>query len=109
MRKFGGLMYLLCMLILSSCSDDVCRVDGKMSDFPGETTVYLLRRTGEFTRDTLIQTVMKDGSFRVDIPRKFLVSIPTIIFRRTCHLRIVNRFTVTLHTYISLFRKKLNR
>lgn len=69
MRKFGGLMYLLCMLILSSCSDDVCRVDGKMSDFPGETTVYLLRRTGEFTRDTLIQTVMKDGSFRVDIPR----------------------------------------
>ena len=35
MRKFGGLMYLLCMLILSSCSDDVCRVDGKMSDFPG--------------------------------------------------------------------------
>ena len=69
MRKFGGLMYLLCMLILSSCSDDVCRVDGKMSDFPGETTVYLLSRTGEFTHDTLMQTVMKDGSFRLEIPR----------------------------------------
>ena len=69
MRKFGGLMYLLCMLILSSCSDDVCRVDGKMSDFPGETTVYLLSRTGEFTYDTLMQTVMKDGSFRLEIPR----------------------------------------
>ena len=62
-------MYLLCMLILSSCSDDVCRVDGKMSDFPGETTVYLLSRTGEFTHDTLMQTVMKDGSFRLEIPR----------------------------------------
>ena len=69
MRKFGRLMYLLCMLILSSCSDDVCRVDGKMSDFPGETTVYLLSRTGEFTHDTLMQTVMKDGSFRLEIPR----------------------------------------
>jgi len=69
MRKFGGLMYLLCMLILSGCSDDTCKVDGKMSDFSGETTVYLLRRTGEFTHDTLMQTVMKDGSFRLEIPR----------------------------------------
>ena len=69
MKKFGGLMYLLCMLILSGCSGDACNVDGKMSDFSGETTVYLLRRTGEFTHDTLMQTVMKDGSFRLEIPR----------------------------------------
>lgn len=69
MKKFGGLMYLLCMLILSGCSGDACKVDGKMSDFSGETTVYLLRRTGEFTHDTLMQTVMKDGSFRLEIPR----------------------------------------
>lgn len=69
MKKFGGLMYLLCVLMLSACGDDACRVDGKMSDFPGETTVYLLRRTGEFTRDTLVQTVMKDGSFCMEIPR----------------------------------------
>ena len=69
MKKFGGLMYLLCMLILSGCSGDACKVDGKMSDFSGETTVYLLRRTGEFTHDTLMQTVMKDGSSRLEIPR----------------------------------------
>lgn len=69
MKKFGGLMYLLCMLILSGCSGDACKVDGKMSDFSGETTVYLLRRTGEFTHDTLMQTVMKDGSFCLEIPR----------------------------------------
>ena len=69
MKKFGGLVYLLCMLILSGCSDDVCNVNGKMSDFSGETTVYLLRRTGEFTHDTLMQTVMKDGSFRLEVPR----------------------------------------
>ena len=60
MKKFGGLMYLLCMLILSGCSGDACKVDGKMSDFSGETTVYMLRRTGEFTHDTLMQTVRKD-------------------------------------------------
>lgn len=68
MKKLAGLMYLLCMLIWSGCSDDVCRVEGKMSDFPGETTVYLLRKTGEFTRDTLMQTGMKDGSFHLELP-----------------------------------------
>ena len=54
-------MYLLCMLILSSCSDDVCRVDGKMSDFQGGDNGLPVEQNGEFTHDTLMQTVMKDG------------------------------------------------
>ncbi|WP_303327353.1 TlpA disulfide reductase family protein [Butyricimonas paravirosa] len=70
MKKLYGLVYLLCLLVGESCSGDMCRVDGKMSDFPGETTVYMLRRTGEFTSDTVMRTVMKDGSFRLDIPRE---------------------------------------
>lgn len=66
MEKLSGLMILLCMLILVSCND-ICRVEGKMSDVPEETTVYMLRRTGEFTNDTVLQTVMKDGSFRLEL------------------------------------------
>lgn len=69
MKKLSGLVYLLCVLMLGSCNE-VCRVDGKMSDFPGEMTVYMLRRTGEFTYDTVMQTAMKEGVFRLDLPRE---------------------------------------
>lgn len=66
MEKISGLIVLLCMLILISCSD-TCQVEGKIMGIPEETTVYMLRRTGEFTNDTVLQTVMKKGSFRLKL------------------------------------------
>lgn len=67
MRKMNGLICLLGVLMLGSCANDVCRVEGKMSDLPGEMTVYMLRRTGEFTHDTVMKTPMKDGRFSLEI------------------------------------------
>ena len=69
MKKFRGVVCLLLALVLGSCND-TCRVEGKMSDIQEETTVYMLRRTGEFTFDTIMQTVMKEGSFRLELSRE---------------------------------------
>lgn len=69
MKKFSGVVCLLLAFVLGSCND-TCRVEGKMSDIPEETTVYMLRRTGEFTFDTIMQTVMKEGAFQLELPRE---------------------------------------
>lgn len=68
MKKMGGLMFLFCVLMISC--QDTCRVEGEMSDSPGETTVYVLRRTGEFTNDTVMQTVMKEGRFCLELAQE---------------------------------------
>lgn len=69
MKKLSGVVCLLLVFMLGGCND-TCLVEGKMSDIPEETTVYMLRRTGEFTSDTVMQTVMKEGVFRLELPRE---------------------------------------
>lgn len=63
-----NLVYLLGLLCLTACSG-VCRVEGKMSDFQGDEAVFVLRKTGEFTFDTIMQTTMKDGTFLLELPQ----------------------------------------
>lgn len=70
MKTTNKWFFLLSMFAISGCQDNTCHVQGKLSGFPGETTVYMLRRTGEFTRDTLMQTEMKNGKFQLNIPQE---------------------------------------
>lgn len=68
MKKWNKWLSLACLYTLAACQDNTCRVEGQLANIPGETTVYMLRRTGEFARDTLLQTTMQEGRFRLEVP-----------------------------------------
>lgn len=56
------------MMLLPAEAQNTCRVEGQMEGFDNDTPVLVLRRTGEFTRDTVVQTVINDGKFAFDMP-----------------------------------------
>lgn len=63
------LLYLVGVVLCFWSCGGVCLVEGKMNDFSEDLPVYLLKRTGEFTYDTVGQTQMKNGLFQLDIPK----------------------------------------
>ena len=53
---------------MPATAQNVCTVKGEMGGFDDNTLVYMLRRTGEFTRDTVMQTVINGGYFSFEVP-----------------------------------------
>jgi peroxiredoxin len=69
MKKILKLTILfLAIPFASSCSANECMVTGTIEGLNDGTQVFVLKRTGEFTRDTIAQGVIENGSFRVVLP-----------------------------------------
>lgn len=78
MKKLSCFTGLLGICMLAACSgENVCRVNGIMRGMEGQDSVYVLRSTGEFTRDTVMQaSIDKD--------------ISTLNYLRNCGARNMN-------------------
>lgn len=61
---------LATVYILPITAQDVCELKGNVSGFDDNTPVYMLRRTGEFTNDTVMQSTINGGKFSFKISAK---------------------------------------
>ncbi len=71
MKKLSSFASLLGICMLIACSNEkVCRINGTMRGMEGQDSVYVLRSTGEFTRDTVMQAEINNGHFKMELPQE---------------------------------------
>lgn len=70
MKKLSSFAVFLGICILAACSsENVCRIDGTIRGMEGQDSIYVLRSTGEFTRDTVMQAQIDNGHFNFELPQ----------------------------------------
>lgn len=71
MKKINVWVLLFEGVLLMACSsENVCRVKGQMTGMEGQEEVYVLRSTGEFTKDTVLRASVENGSFAFELPQE---------------------------------------
>lgn len=72
----------LFVLVFAGCNGaPVCKVNGEIKGFKGESEVYIKKQISEHERDTLISAVMTDGKFSMTVPDSLLGFVYEIGFK----------------------------